>query len=101
MTAHILAILIALCAQLAASLLLLALPYITHRDLLFGVLVGRAFRSSQPGRRALQRYRLWISVPSGASLLSILLFRNPAINAAALMLTSLLGMTAFVCKTGN
>lgn len=98
MTPNTLAILIALCVQLTVSLFLLALPYITHRDLLFGVLVGRTFRSSEPGRRALRRYRLWILVPSSASLLSTLLFRNAAINAAGLMLTSLLGMTAFVLQ---
>lgn len=98
MTPHTLAILIALCAQLAASLSLLALPYITHRDLLFGVVVGRAFRSSEPGRKALRRYRLWISIPGGASLLSILVFRNAAIDATLLMLTGALGMTAFVLQ---
>jgi uncharacterized membrane protein len=89
-------IIVEMAVQLLASLCLLAMPYIAHRDLLFGVPVGRGFRPTEPGRRSVRSYRLWIAVPSVASLLGIILFPNPIVSASAFLLTVVLDVTGFV-----
>lgn len=98
MTSRQVAIVLEMALQLIASLALLAVPYIAHTDLLFGVPVGRGFRSTQPGRRSLRSYGLWVAFPLAASLLGIILFPNPIVSASALLSTVVLGVTGFVMQ---
>lgn len=82
--------------QFFAALAILAVPYLAHRDLLFGVPVPQGFRSTETGRKALRRYRLWVTIPAAAGILGVLLLPNALVSAGAILLTTATGIATFV-----
>lgn len=82
--------------QIFLAAALLAIPYKTHRDLLFGVPVPPGFRSTETGRRALNLFRLWIVIPSLAGLALMILLPASALTVFALLVTPAAGMVGFV-----
>jgi uncharacterized membrane protein len=58
------------------SLAVFCLPHMTHRAILFGVVVSEAFRSSPEGRKAIRTYRIAVGISSLAGLLLLLLLRG-------------------------
>ncbi len=98
MTPQLALTLIAVFAQVVVAVTTLALPYITHRDLLFGVPVPQGFRSTEAGQRALRVYRTSIAVPAVAGLLGILIFHNPMINIVAMFATAVASIVGFVIQ---
>lgn len=98
MTPQLALTLIAVLAQVVVAGSTLALPYITHRDLLFGVPVPQGFRSTEVGQRALRVYRTSIAIPAVAGLLGILVFHNPMINIVAMFATAVASIVSFVTQ---
>ena len=96
MKVHLIVVLVAMFAQLTVTLSLLALPYITHRDLLFGVPVPNGFRETETGRSVLKSFRLWIAVPGAASLLAMILLPYPLLHVIVLFTTAVIGVATFV-----
>ncbi len=82
--------------QIFLAAALLAIPYKTHRNLLFGVPVPPGFRSTETGRRALNLFRGWIVIPTLAGLMAMILFPAPAFIVIALLVTPAAGVAAFV-----
>ena len=82
--------------QLFAALAILAIPYISDRDLLFGVPVPQGFRSTETGRRALRTYRLWVAIPATAGILGVSLLPNPWVSTGAILSTTVAGIATFV-----
>ncbi len=82
--------------QIFLAAALLAIPYKTHRDLLFGVPVPPGFRSTETGRRALNLFWLWIVIPSLAGLALMILLPASALTVVALLVTPVAGMVGFV-----
>ena len=62
---------IPLISHLLISLVVLSLPNLTRREILFGVVVPSGFRSSPDGRRAIRRYRSAVAIPILAGLIAI------------------------------
>jgi hypothetical protein len=60
--------------HLLTSILVLAVPNLTRREILFGVLVPIDFRSSPEGRRAIRIFRSVVAVPAIAGLIVIALW---------------------------
>lgn len=81
---------------LFVSAAMLAVPYLTHRDILFGVPVPPGFRSTELGRKALNRFRLWIALATAAGLAWILFLPASDLIVAGFLLTPATGLTAFV-----
>jgi uncharacterized membrane protein len=82
--------------QLFVAAAMLAIPYITHRDLLFGVPVPHGFRSTEAGRKALNVFRLWIAIPTTAGLVWMLLLPASPLTVVAFLLTPAAGLAAFI-----
>ncbi len=87
---------IALVAHLLMSLLILSIPNLTHRQILFGVVVPVDFRSSPEGRRAIRIFRRAVAIPALAALITII--RSDAVFVIfwASLATILAGGVAFV-----
>jgi uncharacterized membrane protein len=62
-----------LVAHVAMSLLMLALPHITRREILFGVVLPADFRSSPEGRKAVREFRFAVMIPAVAGAVAIVL----------------------------
>ena len=80
------------------SLVILSIPHLTRREILFGVVVPVDFRSSLEGRRAIRRYRSLVAILAIASLISIALWGRefPPVLVLAPMTTVVGGLIAFV-----
>jgi len=64
---------IPLIAHLLMSLMMLAVPHLTRREILFGVILPADFRSSPEGRRAIREFRLVVIILAIAGAMAILL----------------------------
>jgi len=62
---------IPLISHLLISLVVLSLPNLTRREILFGVIVPSGFRSSLDGRRVIRRFRSAVAIPILAGLIAI------------------------------
>jgi uncharacterized membrane protein len=98
MTARVLALAIAMLTQFVVALALLAIPHVTPRDLLFGVPVPDGFPSTEAGRATLRSYRLLIAIPTAVGLLAMALFPSPLVDVAAVLVTTVVGITGFVAQ---
>jgi uncharacterized membrane protein len=80
------------------SLVILSIPHLTRREILFGVVVPLDFRSSPEGRRAIRMYRSLVAIPAIGGLLAIVLlgFRFIPLLTLAEVATMLAGGVAFV-----
>ncbi|MGH9645419.1 MAG: DUF1648 domain-containing protein [Bryobacteraceae bacterium] len=87
-----------LTSQALVSLLILSIPHLTRREILFGVVVPIDFRSSQDGRRAIRMYRSVVAIPAIGGLIAIALWVHEflPVLVLALLATVVAGMTAFV-----
>lgn len=87
-----------LTSQALVSLLILSIPHLTRREILFGVVVPIDFRSSQEGRRAIRMYRSVVAIPAIGGLIAIALWVHEflPVLVLALLATVAVGMTAFV-----
>lgn len=82
--------------QIFVAAALLAIPHMTHRDLLFGVPVPPGFRATETGRKALNLFRLWILLPAAAGMALMALLPASPFSALLILLTPAAGMTAYV-----
>jgi uncharacterized membrane protein len=80
-----------LVSHVLMSLIMLSIPHLTRRELLFGVIVPVDFRERPEGRQAIRAFRIAVAIPAVAGLAAMLL--NPRL--VALML--LAPMTMMVC----
>ena len=64
---------IPLVPHLFMSLAMFALPHVTRREILFGVVVPADFRSRPEGRKAIREFRLAVGIPAIAGALAIVL----------------------------
>ena len=87
---------IALVAHLLMSLLILSMPHLTHRQILFGVVVPADFRSSPEGRRAIRIFRRAVAIPALAALITMIRSDAVAFIFLASLVTILAGGVAFV-----
>ena len=62
-----------LLAHLLMSLAMFALPHVTRREILFGVVVPADFRSRPEGRKAIREFRVAVGIPAIAGALAITL----------------------------
>src|SRR6185436_15693369 len=88
-----------LVAHLLMSLMMFALPDLTRRELLFGVILPADFRARPEGRRAIRAFRITVAIPAVSGLAVMLL--NPSWVPLALlapMTTLVLGFIAFVIQ---
>jgi uncharacterized membrane protein len=92
--------LIPLVAHVLMSLIMLALPYMTRREILFGVVVPEDFRSSPEGRGALHRFRWIVASVAGAGLIVIALLgsRSVSVFILAPMAVNLAGFLTFLLQ---
>jgi len=96
MNPRVLSLAIAMLTQIVVALAMLAIPHITPRDLLFGVLVPEGFRSTEAGRGALRSYRFWVAIPAALSLLGTVILPVPQFFVTAVLATAVVGIAAFV-----
>lgn len=96
MTSHVAIALSLGFVQLFVAAATLAIPHITHRDLLFGVPVPPGFRLTETGRKALAQFRVWVAIPAALGLLVLFLFPGSPIDIAGTLGTAAAGITAFV-----
>jgi len=92
-------LIIPLFGHLLTSILILAVPNLPRRELLFGVVVPVDFRSSPEGRRAIRIFRCVVAVPAIAGLIAIALWGSrsvPVVTSMAAIGTSLAGALTFV-----
>ncbi|PYS22236.1 MAG: hypothetical protein DMG11_26985 [Acidobacteria bacterium] len=61
-----------------------ALPYLTRREILFGVVVPADFRSRPEGRRAIRGFRFAVAIPAIAGLISIALLNSRVVPVVIL-----------------
>src|SRR5262245_47263131 len=80
-----------LASHVLMSLIMLSIPHLTRRELLFGVIVPADFRERLEGRQAIREFRIAVAIPAVAGLAGLLL--NP--RSVALMLVA--PMTMMVC----
>jgi uncharacterized membrane protein len=87
-----------LIAHLLMSILILSMPHMTRKEILFGVVVPIDFRSSPEGRRALQLFRSVVMIPAMAGLVAIALWSHEFIPVLLLapMTTVVAGLIAFI-----
>lgn len=82
--------------QIIVAAAMLAVPRLTHRDILFGIPVLPDFRASEIGRKALRQYRMWITIPACLSLVGTVVLPNSILNVITLIAVALIGLIAFV-----
>ncbi len=82
--------------QLFVAAAMLAIPYLTNRNLLFGVPVPPEFRSTETGRKALNVFRLSIVIPTLAGLAGMILLPASAFIVLGILVTPVAGAAAFV-----
>ena len=80
------------------SLVILSIPHLTRREILFGVVVPADFRSSPEGRRAIRMYRSVVAILAIGGLIAIELWGHefPTVLVLAPMTTVVAGLVAFV-----
>jgi len=93
-------VMIPLVAHLLMSLIMLALPKMVRREILFGVVVGADFRSGPEARRAIRDFRLAILIPAVAGAMGIVLLGSRFIPVFILAPATMLlaGFTTFVLQ---
>jgi uncharacterized membrane protein len=86
--------------HLLMSLVMLSIPYVTRREILFGVALPADFRSRPEGRRAVRSFRFAVLTSAAAGLLMIVLlgswFPGIPVLASGIMLVS--GFAAFIVQ---
>lgn len=89
-----------LVAHLLMSLLMFAIPHMTRREILFGIVLPADFRSSPEGLRAIRQFRFAVTIPAIAGALAIVLLGSRFIPVFlfAPMTVLLAGFTAFVLE---
>lgn len=93
-------LLVPLGAHLLMSLAMLALPHVTRREILFGVVLPADFRSSQEGRRAIREFRWAVAIPAVGGALAIVLLGSRFIPVFLLAPGTMLlaGLVMFVTQ---
>jgi uncharacterized membrane protein len=91
---------IPLVAHLLMSLVMFALPHVTRREILFGVVVPADFRSRPEGRKAMREFRFAVAIPAVAGAFAIVLLgaRFIPILLLAPMAMMLAGIITFVLQ---
>jgi uncharacterized membrane protein len=96
MTAHEILQLTGTLMQFFVTGLLLAMPGLTPRGLLFGVPVPEGFRSTETALQALRSYRLWVSIPGVTGILANLLYPSPGLQTASFVSILAFGISGYV-----
>ena len=89
-----------LVAHVLMSLVMLALPHLTRREILFGVALPADFRTSPEGRQAIRVFRFAIAIPAILGIVAILLWGSrfvPVFLLAPAMMM-LAGFATFVLQ---
>jgi uncharacterized membrane protein len=89
---------IPLAAHLLISMLILSMPRLTRREILFGVVLPIDFRSSLEGRRAIRMYRSVVAILAIIGLIAIALWGREFLPVLLLapMTTVITGLIAFI-----
>ena len=96
MTARTILLLAGSGMELFVAALMLAVPRLSPRGLLFGVPVPEGFRLTDAARVALRSYRRWVGIPSAVCLLANLIYPNPGVQAAFFLSIAAFGIAGFV-----
>ncbi len=96
MTGRTLLIVAGTLLQLFVAGMMLAMPRLTPRGLLFGVPVPEGFRSSTTALQALRSYRLWVGIPLALGLLANLSYPKPGLQAVVFLSIAAFGITGFL-----
>ena len=91
---------IPLVAHLLMSLAMFALPHVTRREILFGVVLPADFRSRPEGRKAIREFRFAVLIPAIAGAVAIVLLGSRFIPVLLLapMAMMLTGFITFVLQ---
>lgn len=86
--------------HLLISLLMLTLPYVTRREILFGVVVPADFRTRTEGRQAIRSFQFVVAIGAlaGGIMIALASSRFPAIGVLASGVTVGCGYAAFVAQ---
>ncbi len=84
--------------QLFVAGLLLAMPRLAPRGMLFGVPVPAGFRKTETGRAVLRCYEIWIWIPTLAGMLGLVLIRTEAFQSAEFLFLIAAGMADFAVQ---
>ena len=89
-----------LVAHLFMSLAMFSIPYLTRREILFGVVVPADFRSRPEGRRAIRVFQIAVAIPAiaGLFIMTLLSSRFVAVPILASGVMMVFGFTAFVMQ---
>lgn len=101
MTARTILLLAGTGMELFVAVLLLALPRLSPRGLLFGVPVPEGFRSTDAARAALRAYRTWVGIPSALGVMTNLIYPSPGVETAFFLSVAGFGMAGFVKQNGK
>jgi uncharacterized membrane protein len=87
-------------AHLLMSLAMFSIPYMTRREILFGVIVPAGFRLRPEGRRAIRAFQMTVAISAIAGMAIIALWSSrlavvPVLASGGMMV---LGFTAFVVQ---
>jgi uncharacterized membrane protein len=94
------ALMITLVPHIVMSVLMFAIPHLTRREVLFGLVVPPDFRSQPEARSAIRSFRLAVAIPAliGAVSIPLLISRFVAVGILAPMITIAAGFTSFVMQ---
>jgi uncharacterized membrane protein len=94
----VMSMLMPLAAHLFMSLIILALPHLTRKEILFGVVLPADFRSRPAGRYAIRAFRIAVMIPAVAGLITIPLLSSRFVPIVLLapMATIVSGFVVFV-----
>jgi uncharacterized membrane protein len=81
--------------ELFVAALMLAMPRLSPRGLLFGVPVPKGFPSTDTARQALRSYRAWVGVPALLGVIANLIYPSPGLQTAFLLSITAFGIAGF------
>jgi len=93
-------LMVPLVAHLLMSLALFSIPYLTRREILFGVVLPADFRSRREGRRAIRVFQTTVAMSAISGLFFMVLLRSrfDAVPIFASGVMMVLGFSAFVMQ---
>jgi hypothetical protein len=101
MTARTLLLLVGTGMELFVTALMLAVPRLSPRGLLFGVPVPEGFGSTDAARQALRSYRLWVGIPAVLGVIANLIYPHPGLQTVFFPSIAAAESWAFCCRTAN
>jgi uncharacterized membrane protein len=101
MTARTILLLAGTGMDLFVAALMLAVPRLSPRGLLFGVPLPEGFRSTDAARQALRAYRTWVGIPAALGVIANLIYPGPGVEAVFFPLIAAAGIVGFLRQNGK